>query len=80
MVVTTTPSTPSTSYTISLSTAVGTSTFEGISIGEHLNPSQAASGYNVSEGELGLLSFAGLKSIDQLQNDSLQYDEGILSF
>ncbi|XP_057315241.1 TALPID3 protein-like isoform X2 [Hydractinia symbiolongicarpus] len=66
------PSTPSTTYTMT-STAVGLSTFEGISAGEHLHPSQVISEENVSEGELGVSAF-GMKSVEEIENELFPYD------
>lgn len=66
------PSTPSTTYTMT-STAVGLSTFEGISAGEHLHPSQVLSEENASEGELGVSAF-GMKSVEEIENELFSYD------
>uniref|UniRef100_A0A7M6DPA0 TALPID3 n=1 Tax=Clytia hemisphaerica TaxID=252671 RepID=A0A7M6DPA0_9CNID len=80
-----TPTTPSTTQqTYSSSTAVGLSTFEGISDGEHLFPSQLASegeeGRGGSEGEptAGLLHQSLLpnyKTVDEIDEDLFSYEQ-----
>ena len=63
-------------FTQSSSTAVGLSTFAAISVGEHLHPSQVGSDYNGSEGEFVGLPLLEEKSVEDIEDELLQYDQG----
>ena len=64
-------------FTQSSSTAVGLSTFAAISVGEYLQPSQVGSDYNGSEGEFLGLPLIEEKSVEDIEDEVLQYDQGI---
>jgi len=70
-------STNTESYTMSSSAAVGFSTFDGISIGEHLHPSQMMSDYNGSEGEFNNLGLPMLreKTFQDIENIALNHGD-----
>ena len=63
-------------FTQSSSTAVGLSTFAAMSVGEHLHPSQVGSDYNGSEGEFLGLPLLEEKSVEDIEDEVLQYDQG----
>ena len=69
------PDSSTTTSDVTPSTTVGISTFDAISVGEHLHPSQELSGNNGSEGELGVSVMAG-KTVDELHDQFFPFDEG----
>lgn len=70
------PSTPSSAFTFSSSTAVGLSMFGGISEGEHLLPDDVISDENYSEGDMRPVMMA-LAAVENIVTD---FTSGKLSF